>query len=294
MGRRLDTFVSHCYRGKGLGIASDLQHARLAAFDRSELESAVKERVQTVHLGANRVLVRVLGKHKMFVSAEDLSFGCHLMLDGFWESWLTLFFAKFVKPGMTVFDVGANFGYYTLLFAAGVGPSGRVIAIEPVPATVSFLNDTVVLNGISSFTRVVAAAASNISGDVHLFVSHREPKNAVVIAARQEGSIIVPSCTIDQLAAQLPRVDLVKIDVEGSEMAVISGMRETIERCRPAILLEYNTDRYADPREFLELLLSTYGSVRWIGWDGSPKDVSPESILSTRCGEDWLLFFSCT
>jgi hypothetical protein len=84
-----------------------------------------------------RVLARVLGGPKIFLSADDLGFGCHLMLDGYWESWLTLFFARYVTPGKTVIDVGANFGYYTILFAAGVGPSGRVVAIEPVPAIVS-------------------------------------------------------------------------------------------------------------------------------------------------------------
>ena len=276
-------------------MQTDLQYSQLAEFNRTELEAAIRARVQTVHLGQGRVLARVLGGPKMFLSVDDLGFGCHLMLDGYWESWLTLFFARCVKPGMTVFDVGANFGYYTLLFGPAVGPSGRVIAIEPVPATVALLNDTVALNGLSGFTRVVAAAAGATSSiEIHLIVPHREPKNAAVVGAPQEGSIIVPSCTIDDLAAQLDRVDLVKIDVEGAEVDVIAGMRETIERCRPAILLEYNAARYADPRAFLDLLLAAYGTVNNIGWDGAPESVSPETILTTRIGEDWMLFFSRT
>jgi FkbM family methyltransferase len=260
--------------------------------NRVELEAAISARVQTVHLGQGRVLARVLGGPKIFLSADDLGFGCHLMLDGYWESWLTLFFARYVTPGKTVIDVGANFGYYTILFAAGVGPSGRVIAIEPVRGTVALLNDTVTLNGFSSFTRVVAAAAgAKSSGELHMIVPAREPKNSAVVGAPQDGSIIAPSCTIDELANELDRVDLVKIDVEGSEMNVIAGMRETINRCRPAILLEYNAARYGDPRGFLELLLSAYGTVKNIGWDGTPESISLETIITTRFGEDWMLLF---
>ena len=271
----------------------DLQYAELAAFKREELEAAIRTRVQTVHIGHDRVLARVLGGPKMFLSATDLGLSCHLMLDGFWESWLTLFFARYVKPGMTVFDVGANFGYYTVLFAAGVGPLGRVIAIEPVPATAALLNDTVELNGFSGFTRVVTAAATaGSSREVHLFVPQREPKNSAIIGEPRDGSIVVPSCTIDELAAELDRVDLVKIDVEGAEIDVILGMSETIKRCRPSVLLEYNAARYADPRGFLGALLATYGSVSSIGWDGVPVSVSPDTIVTTRFGEDWLLFFS--
>lgn len=270
-----------------------LHYADLGALTREQMETAIRTRVQAVHLGEGRVLSRVLGGPKMFLSAADLGFSCHVMLDGYWESWLTLFFARHVSSGMTVFDVGANFGYYTVLFGAGVGPTGRVIAVEPVPATVAFLTDTVQLNGFSGFTRVVQAAATASSSDVvHLLVPHHEPKNATIVADARAGAIVVPTCTIDSLAADLDRVDLIKIDVEGGEIDVIAGMRQTIKRHRPSILLEYNAARYADPRGFLEELLGTYGSVSSIGWNGVPEVVSTDTVLSTHFGEDWLLFFS--
>src|SRR5262245_34051536 len=106
---------------------------------RAEAERAIKARVQTAYLGHGRVLARVLGEYKIFLSSDDLGFSCHVMLDGYWESWLTLFFMRHIKPGMTVVDVGANFGYYTVLFGGAVGATGRVIAIEPVPSTVALL-----------------------------------------------------------------------------------------------------------------------------------------------------------
>ena len=97
-------------RTRSIVLQDTLTYADLGTFNREKLESAIRARVQTVHLGGARVLARVLGGPKMFLSTDDLGFGCHVMLDGYWESWLTVFFARFISPGMTVFDVGANFG----------------------------------------------------------------------------------------------------------------------------------------------------------------------------------------
>ena len=260
---------------------------------RAEAEKAIRSRVQVVYLGQDRVLSRVLGDYKLFLSSNDLGFSCHVMLDGYWESWLTIFFMRLIKPGMTAVDVGANFGYYTILFAAAVGATGKVIAIEPVPSTVASLNDTIALNGFAARTRLVAGAAGAVaSSQAHILVPPREPKNSAVIAGPQDGSIAVPSFTLDELLHDLDRVDLVKIDVEGAEVNVIEGMRETIARHRPSILLEFNAARYSDPLGFLNSLLATYQTVRAVSWEGNLEAVSPKTIVSERFGEDWSLFFS--
>jgi FkbM family methyltransferase len=273
-------------------LQRDIHYSELANLNRAELETAIRERVQTIYLGDGKVLARVLGSFKMFLSSNDLGFGCHLMLDGYWESWLTLFLARYIRPGMTIIDVGANFGYYTVLFSALSGPSGHVIAIEPVPTTVALLKDTIELNGFASRTRLVAAAAgAEPSSTAHLVVPDREPKNSTIVDVPREGSTPVPSFTIDELVRDFERIDLVKIDAEGAEINVIAGMRETIARCRPAILLEYNAARYNKPDEFLNYLLGEYGAVKNVGFDGCLENVSAEAILSTRVGEDWLLFF---
>jgi FkbM family methyltransferase len=260
---------------------------------RAEVEKTIRSRVQAVYLGQGRVLSRVLGDYKLFLSSDDLGFSCHVMLDGYWESWLTVFFMRSIKPGMTIIDVGANFGYYTILFAAAVGTAGRVIAVEPVPKTVAFLKDSIDLNGFATRTRLIAGAAGAVaSSQAHILVPPREPKNSMVIAGAQEGSIVVPSFTLDQVLHDLARVDLVKIDVEGSEVNVIEGMRETIAMHRPSILLEFNAARYSDPLSFLNSLLATYQTVKAVGWDGNLETVSPKTIVSERFGEDWSLFFS--
>ncbi len=68
---------------------------------------------ESAYLGDETALCRVLGRYKMFVDTSDNSLSPHLMLDGYWEMWLTEALARAIRPGMTVVDVGANLGYFT-------------------------------------------------------------------------------------------------------------------------------------------------------------------------------------
>jgi FkbM family methyltransferase len=219
---------------------------------------------------------------------------CFVMLDGFWEIWLTQFLARLITPGMTVVDVGANFGYYTLLFGDIVGNNGRVIAIEPNPNAVSLLKETVQLNGFASRTQIVECALGQHTGTTLLYAPDGEPKNATVVG--QTGlpdgpTIEVPAVTLDELAQRLGRIDVVKIDAEGSEPAIVAGMKELIARDRPAIIMEFNAARYPEPKAFLEILLESYGTFREITFDGTLRPVDASVVTNQRLIEDRLLFF---
>jgi hypothetical protein len=166
----------------------DLQLSALAKMTAAQAEKEIRTRARAVYLGDRLTLARVLGQSKMLLPTTDVGFASHLVLDGFWEIWLTLFFVRLVTPGMTVVDVGANFGYYTLLFGQAVGPSGHVIAIEPAPSTAAILARTIELNGLMDRTRIVAAAAWDRPDiEVHMLVRAEEPKNAAVIGQPQPG-----------------------------------------------------------------------------------------------------------
>src|SRR5690348_3038064 len=128
------------------------------------LEALCRARAQPVHLGGNEGLCRILGRYKLFVDTRDQGFCANLLLDGYWEMGLTMHIARTVRPDMTAIDVGANFGYYTMLFAALVGPRGHVYAIEPAPATAGLLRRSVQLNGFQVNTTVVEAAAGASDG----------------------------------------------------------------------------------------------------------------------------------
>lgn len=272
----------------------DLYPTHLATWSRPVLERAIRRRVQTAYLGQGLVLARILGRHKILLRGSDRGFACHLMLDGFWEVWLTQFLAQRVKPGMTVVDVGANFGYYTLLLADAVGAGGRVVAVEPNPDAAALLGETILLNGFADRTRIVPQALGAAEGTALLFAPDSEPKNALLVshAGLPGGSTReVPVTPLDTLALGEQRIDLIKIDAEGAEQAIVAGMQEVIARDRPVIVLEYNAARYADPAGFLDGLLAHYGTAEELTGEGRLVPLDRASVTDPAPRQDRLLVF---
>lgn len=270
----------------------------IANTDRYELEPITRRHAQSIFLGDHLALCRVLGRYKVFVDTRDVGFAGHLMLDGYWEMWLTTFVARTAKPGMVVADIGANFGYYTLLLADIVGGDGRVIAVEPNPTITSTLRRSVDLNGFGDRTTILAAAAGRSSeGYCDLYVPATEPKNATIVSdgfkADPAAGMVhrVPRIKIDDAIARYGRCDFVKIDAEAAEEDIIAGMLETIEKFRPKLVVEYNARRYKEPKKFLEQLLHCYGKVEVINYSGQAEKVGVDEIVSREFGEDRLLYF---
>lgn len=275
-------------------MPKELYPHHLASWPRSTVEAAIRRRAQTAYLGDGLVLARVLGRHKMFLRGSDRGFACHVMLDGFWEMWLTQHLARCVKPGMTVVDVGANFGYFTLLMGDAVGETGRVIAVEPNPDTEALLRQTVLLNGHQSRTRIVPHALGARAGRALLFTPDGEPKNATLTADTelQGGQTIeVATVALDDVALEHEKVDLVKIDAEGAEIDIVAGMRQLIARDHPALVLEFNAARYDDPRAFLDELLAGYGTARELALDGEILPLDAASVLDKAPRQDRILLF---
>jgi FkbM family methyltransferase len=215
--------------------------------DRFILETLSRGQVQRVFLGDYTAVCRILGRYKFYIDTRDRGFGTNILLDGFWEMWLTKFIAGIVRPGMVAIDVGANFGYYTLLLADLVGPTGRVISVEPNPSVVHHLRNSIALNGFGQRAQIVAAAAgADCNGDVHLLTPTGEPKNARVVdnaagAQAVDGTVhVVRQVSIDSIINPEQKVDFLKIDAEGAEAAIISGMIGVLERDKPALVLEFN------------------------------------------------------
>ena len=282
-----------------MGDQSLLQPHELAALDRRDAEAAIRAHVQSAYLGDNTALTRILGRYKFFVDTRDHGFGSHILLDGFWEIWLTLFCARNLHTGMIAVDVGANFGYYSLMFAEFVGAPGHVIAVEPNPHAADLLRRSVDLNGFLSRTTIARVAlGADDDATVPFYIPASEPKNALVVPSAasvnlDRGELIeVPSLRLDKLCTGRGAIDFVKIDAEGSEERIYAGMQEIIERDRPMIVMEFNVARYPDPGAFIEQIFGTYGTLYTINFDGSAAEVTRLQLLTERIGEDWLLVMS--
>jgi FkbM family methyltransferase len=270
----------------------------LASSDRFDLEAFCRAQGQSTYLGDHTALCRVLGRYKIYVDTRDTGFGSNLLLDGFWEMWLTIFIARHVGAGMVAVDVGANFGYYTLILADLVGETGHVYAVEPNPTTAIALRRSVDLNGAAGRTTVIEAAAGAADGSqLLLFAPHGEPKNATIIASPDQvsaasGTVYTVSEVAVDTIAERGRIDFIKIDAEGAEEGIIAGALKTLARDRPHLVLEFNAARYRDPRAFLAQLTSIYGRLRYIDYYGNAVEMTEAQIQTDRKGEDWLLYFS--
>jgi len=219
-----------------------------------------------------------------------------VMMDGLWESWLTVFMARRIMPGMAVVDVGANHGYYTLMFADLVGDEGRVAAIEPSPRMVELLRRSVAVNGFSERVTIHECAAVSEDGvKLALFTPDNEPKNAHIVPdthADHAESVSISGSRVATLLHDWPRVDFMKIDVEGAEEAALAGAWPILERDRPDVLLEFSATRCADPEGLLSRLEELYGQYRTVTFDSTLAPVTKAALLDRSRTEDWILFLS--
>jgi FkbM family methyltransferase len=225
---------------------------------RAELEEVSRRRAAGVYYGDHRLLCRLLGDFLAFVDARDLMLGPRLVLDGFWESWVTLAVARHLRPGMWCVDVGANCGYYTLLMALACGGDGRVLACEPNPLLAeTYLPGNLALNGCREQVEICPKVIGERDQERVDFVLHHGDFATSSLERwaypHRAEAIQVPMATLDRLCAEWDRLDLVKIDAEGAEALVWEGMQKTLRRFpNAAVVLELHLQR--DPPQTVGLL----------------------------------------
>jgi len=159
-------------------------------------------------------------------------------------------FAAAVEPTMTVFDIGANVGFYTLIASRLVGPRGRVVAFEPLPRNVDYLRRHVSMNAASNVTVIEAAVAER--GGTGMLKEGSGPAEGALSSC---GDVMVRLVALD-LLTDLPAPDVMKIDVEGAEFEVLRGAAATLRTHRPTIFLA--THGVRPNRDCIGMLLS-YG-----------------------------------
>jgi FkbM family methyltransferase len=194
---------------------------------------------------------------------------------------------------MIAVDIGANSGYYTILFANNVGDAGHVLAVEPNPHAAGLLQRSVEINGYTGRTRVEKVACSDGSSTrARLIVPPTEPKNAHIVpdCGPLDAESLETSCvTVDALCDGYDRVDFIKIDAEGSEERIFAGMARVLMRCRPIIVIEINIARYSDPVDFIGRLRAVYGELSYVSYDGHAVPITEDELLTRNVGQDWLV-----
>jgi FkbM family methyltransferase len=167
-------------------------------------------------------VLAVIHGHKMWLPAR----GTPDFLLQPYEEGTTRLFCRLVQEGMLVVDVGAHVGYYALLAADQVGATGRVYAFEPEPTNYALLLKNIKLN---RYTNIVAvqAAISDKSGPSSLFLGRHSGSHSLFESADMSGTVVnVQATSLDDFFERegWPRIHVMKVDVEGAEMAVLDGM----------------------------------------------------------------------
>src|SRR5262249_1136111 len=160
-----------------------------------------------------------------------------------YEPHLTRFFEQHIREGMTVVDVGANVGYYTLLAARLVGSEGRVIAFEPNSENCRLILLSLHRNGLGHVA-LYPLGLSDRPGLAY-FSTHLGSNGGFLSSA--EATLLNPNCFViatmrlDDLTA-VTDVDLLKLDTEGAEGLIVAGARGLLARDRPIVTSEFSTE----------------------------------------------------
>ena len=175
----------------------------------------------------------------LWLPAEDTVMRPWIAHYGTWEPLEADFLRARLKPGMTMLDIGANVGYFSILGARAVGPAGRVVAIEPEPTNYALLCANL-WDARAANVEPIRAAASSFSGAIHLSLSNDNCGDHRSFLERPgEQVLTVAGARIDDVFEVDARVDLVKIDIQGADHRAVLGMEGLLARSRPVLLVEF-------------------------------------------------------
>jgi len=177
------------------------------------------------------VLSHALGIGVMSVRPWDLV-GSRVFFYGVWEPVITRFVRNRLRPDAVAIDIGANIGYYTLLFSRLVGPSGVVYSVEPSPSIREDLKMNIVLNAAMNI-QVVPCGIASESGTKEFYLSKRGNIGASHFSTPASGDRLEGRFELKRLrdvipAEALSRAALIKIDVEGMEEEVLRDVVDTL------------------------------------------------------------------
>jgi len=268
-----------------------------------ERRLAQLQHADTIYLGEHEALTRLHTGHRIYVDTRDVGICSHLMLEGRWEPWIETGLASAVKPGMRFCDVGANFGYYTLLGAQWVGEAGRVFSFEANPEILKKLRKSVLVNGFGNTVSLFGNAVYSDRRTLDLVFSFEFSGGGSTFggdarspwaAHRAE----VEAAPLDDLLADVPDVQVMKIDVEGAEPHVIRGARRLIERSRTLTLViefhETSVAQVVSPRAYLESFVKDGFSIALLEPAGITDTLTAEACLTTLGGRLGYLFLTRT
>jgi FkbM family methyltransferase len=189
---------------------------------------------------------------------------------GTWEPEIVKAVTDVVHEGFVAIDIGAHLGYYALILSRMVGPSGHVIAFEPIPSNYRILSENIEMNGcmnIHAINKAVSDRSDHFEGT--LPTESNLPSSFSLLKNEGDKTITGNATSLDDFLKDWDRpIDFIVIDVEGAEGMVLDGARKTIESYHPILLVEVHhfgarLESSKVPRQLLDLDYDLNWLLRW-------------------------------
>lgn len=230
---------------------------------------------QVTRVISGRVCCVQLDGYRMYVDMTDELVGAEIA-KGLYEQHVTRAITAALGPGATFLDLGANIGYYSLLAASLVGPGGQVIGFEARPDNVAMAQLSIRENGFRN-VRLHALAVADEDTTLKMLAPDHTSLSEVVDAAAvtTDEYVAIPTVALDAMLADLERVDVVKMDIDGGELRALRGMQQLLRRYRPTLFFEfspYTLRRFGacEPEALLAEVVATGYRLQAIPASGEP------------------------
>lgn len=218
----------------------------------SKIRNLIKEQIKSIEIEKDSTIVNLIDGRKYYWQ-ENLYYNLATLLTvGEWETEDTYIFEKLISKNDIVIDVGANFGWYSVIASKLVGNKGEIHAFEPFLGTCKELQSNIKLNNLSN-VRVSNLAVSDYCGDGILF--YPTGSGSMLSSLRQIPDVTEKFQTFDCKVITLneyvqrndiQRVDFIKIDAEGAELPVLKGATLLLENPKKPILFIECVEKFAN------------------------------------------------
>ncbi len=220
---------------------------------------------KTLVINPDLALTKLTSGQRIYVDPNDVGVAPSLMFTHRWEPAITKCWQRLVRYDSHVIDIGANFGYYTLIAGNLVNDKGSVHAFEANGHFNSYVKKSIQANWLKNKVTYNNMAVSDQPGEIELKIDESNTALSSSSAKNTEGEFTrtrqTKAISIDKYVEQqsLRRVDLIKMDIEGYEDVAYKGMHQTIKHNSGLqMLLEFAPGCYEDPRGFAEQMMKDF------------------------------------
>lgn len=207
-----------------------------------------------------KTMVRSVHNYRLHLDTRDRGLSRTLFLFGKREIDHYRMLQSILRPEMHILDIGANIGYYAVMESLVIGPSGSVVAIEPILPNIEMLRRNIDLNRITNI-EVVHGAVSAQTGTGQMFMSthsnlHTFHNQGTAASSLNSTPIDVPTFTLLDAVGGRVRPDLMRMDVEGHEVEILGQLADLVERdvMGPMVIFETHLSRYTAENDFVPVL----------------------------------------